>query len=385
MTAPTLQAHLHTMARYDAWASARLLRFAPWRPGEDLIARQGGLHRFVGWPRPILTDSGGFQVFSLASLGSNGPFFHLNYSLPLLKLFRNMFIFVNLAIFSAAVMAGVGAAALEMTEFMAANTRTLKDEDGDFSQRCNLAMVELEPIPEEVKGKSLEQIKLEDEVYLTIKQKKLFAKVKEFLATLDKAAPEKGAALRTYNVFVDGQYYEVEVECTAGDWSVEGRTVTVNLRGRATRNTKCRAPPAPSASVFASMRALSSLFSVSSRSLRAASIFSKTDLEMLSSLAHQAAIDHQVVAVDEARFVGGQEHRGPADVLRRAEPARGDPLERRLELLRRQHVVAQEIIAGAVIVVGARLHGHADHAASGVAEFGVHRVLLHVHFLHHVG
>jgi queuine tRNA-ribosyltransferase len=38
------------------------------RPGEKLIARQGGLHRFMGWPSPILTDSGGFQVFSLAKL-----------------------------------------------------------------------------------------------------------------------------------------------------------------------------------------------------------------------------------------------------------------------------------------------------------------------------
>jgi queuine tRNA-ribosyltransferase len=37
------------------------------RPGDDLIARRGGLHRFIGWTRPILTDSGGYQVFSLAS------------------------------------------------------------------------------------------------------------------------------------------------------------------------------------------------------------------------------------------------------------------------------------------------------------------------------
>jgi queuine tRNA-ribosyltransferase len=35
------------------------------RPGEDLIAELGGLHRFMGWDGPILTDSGGFQVFSL--------------------------------------------------------------------------------------------------------------------------------------------------------------------------------------------------------------------------------------------------------------------------------------------------------------------------------
>jgi len=36
------------------------------RPGEDLVARRGGLHRFIGWERAILTDSGGYQVFSLA-------------------------------------------------------------------------------------------------------------------------------------------------------------------------------------------------------------------------------------------------------------------------------------------------------------------------------
>ena len=36
------------------------------RPGGDLIREMGGLHRFVGWDRPILTDSGGFQVMSLA-------------------------------------------------------------------------------------------------------------------------------------------------------------------------------------------------------------------------------------------------------------------------------------------------------------------------------
>jgi len=36
------------------------------RPGDELIARRGGLHKFIGWNRPILTDSGGYQVFSLA-------------------------------------------------------------------------------------------------------------------------------------------------------------------------------------------------------------------------------------------------------------------------------------------------------------------------------
>jgi queuine tRNA-ribosyltransferase len=37
------------------------------RPGDDAIARFGGLHRFIGWDGPILTDSGGYQVFSMAS------------------------------------------------------------------------------------------------------------------------------------------------------------------------------------------------------------------------------------------------------------------------------------------------------------------------------
>jgi queuine tRNA-ribosyltransferase len=37
------------------------------RPGDDLIARRGGLHKFIGWDQPILTDSGGYQVFSLSA------------------------------------------------------------------------------------------------------------------------------------------------------------------------------------------------------------------------------------------------------------------------------------------------------------------------------
>ncbi len=38
------------------------------RPGDDVIREMGGLHRFMNWNKPILTDSGGFQVFSLAQL-----------------------------------------------------------------------------------------------------------------------------------------------------------------------------------------------------------------------------------------------------------------------------------------------------------------------------
>lgn len=48
------------------------------RPGDDLIARRGGLHRFIGWNKPMLTDSGGYQVFSLAerrTIDENGARF----------------------------------------------------------------------------------------------------------------------------------------------------------------------------------------------------------------------------------------------------------------------------------------------------------------------
>src|SRR5246127_5176454 len=38
------------------------------RPGVEQVRKLGGLHRFMGWPRAILPDSGGFQVFSLSDL-----------------------------------------------------------------------------------------------------------------------------------------------------------------------------------------------------------------------------------------------------------------------------------------------------------------------------
>src|SRR4029077_10022514 len=42
------------------------------RPGAERVASLGGLHRFMNWPHPILTDSGGFQVMSLAGLREIG-------------------------------------------------------------------------------------------------------------------------------------------------------------------------------------------------------------------------------------------------------------------------------------------------------------------------
>ena len=49
------------------------------RPGDDIVKKAGGLHKFMAWDRPILTDSGGFQVFSLAKLNKikdDGVFFN---------------------------------------------------------------------------------------------------------------------------------------------------------------------------------------------------------------------------------------------------------------------------------------------------------------------
>ncbi|MBQ9733409.1 MAG: tRNA-guanine transglycosylase, partial [Clostridia bacterium] len=58
------------------------------RPGDKLIKDMGGLHKFMTWEKPILTDSGGFQVFSLAVLrkiGEEGV--HFNSHLDGAKIF----------------------------------------------------------------------------------------------------------------------------------------------------------------------------------------------------------------------------------------------------------------------------------------------------------
>jgi queuine tRNA-ribosyltransferase len=88
---------VHTPAFMPVGTAASVKGLAPWelrrlapemvlantyhlllRPGVETVASLGGLHRFMGWPGPILTDSGGFQVFSLADrrrLDENGVTF----------------------------------------------------------------------------------------------------------------------------------------------------------------------------------------------------------------------------------------------------------------------------------------------------------------------
>ena len=55
---------------YDHGAQILLMNafHLAWRPGEELVKAAGGLHKFCGWEKPILTDSGGFQIFSLPGL-----------------------------------------------------------------------------------------------------------------------------------------------------------------------------------------------------------------------------------------------------------------------------------------------------------------------------
>jgi queuine tRNA-ribosyltransferase len=60
LMAPPLDAHIILGNTYHLYL----------RPGLEVLSNAGGLHRFASWQRPILTDSGGFQVFSLAALGA---------------------------------------------------------------------------------------------------------------------------------------------------------------------------------------------------------------------------------------------------------------------------------------------------------------------------
>ena len=64
------QASVRTLSPHDLEAAgARIVLSNTYhlhvRPGEDVVAELGGLHKFMAWPHPLLTDSGGFQVFSL--------------------------------------------------------------------------------------------------------------------------------------------------------------------------------------------------------------------------------------------------------------------------------------------------------------------------------
>jgi queuine tRNA-ribosyltransferase len=101
------------------------------RPGDEVIARRGGLHRFIGWPRPMLTDSGGYQVFSLGArrtLTEQGAAFrsHLDGALHLLTPERAVEIQAHLGADVAMVLDECPPAGIADAEARAAMERTLR-------------------------------------------------------------------------------------------------------------------------------------------------------------------------------------------------------------------------------------------------------------------
>ena len=69
-TSAAIKGGISTMDLYDVKCQVELSNtyHLHVRPGDDLVYRMGGIHKFFNWDRPVLTDSGGFQVFSLAKL-----------------------------------------------------------------------------------------------------------------------------------------------------------------------------------------------------------------------------------------------------------------------------------------------------------------------------
>ena len=120
------------------------------RPGDDVIREMGGLHRFMNWSKPILTDSGGFQVFSLASLNQiddNGVTFksHIDGKRIFMGPEESMRIQSNLA--STVAMAFdqcIGNPATEK-EAVEASERTIR-----WLKRCKEEMARLNSLPDTI-------------------------------------------------------------------------------------------------------------------------------------------------------------------------------------------------------------------------------------------
>jgi queuine tRNA-ribosyltransferase len=113
------------------------------RPGDELVARRGGLHRFAAWSRPILTDSGGYQVFSLADIrriGEDGVQFqsHLDGSAHLLTPEKAVEIQANLGSDVAMVLDECIGYPAEPDQVRVAMTRTLR-----WARRCRERFVTL--------------------------------------------------------------------------------------------------------------------------------------------------------------------------------------------------------------------------------------------------
>ncbi|SVC80083.1 uncharacterized protein METZ01_LOCUS332937, partial [marine metagenome] len=106
------------------------------RPGEDLVGRLGGLHKFMRWDGPILTDSGGYQVFSLAKtneISDEGVLFrsHIDGSAHFFTPERVMDIQDRLGADVIMAFDECPPGGVSRTEVQAANMRTLK-----WLERC---------------------------------------------------------------------------------------------------------------------------------------------------------------------------------------------------------------------------------------------------------
>jgi queuine tRNA-ribosyltransferase len=142
------------------------------RPGAERVARLGGLHRFMGWERPILTDSGGYQVMSLAELskvGEEGVAFrsHLDGSRHLLTPERS--VEIQRLLGSDIVMAldqllpakagpDEQAAAMERSMRWAARSRAAFDAGGDHAARAALFGIQQGSLDEDLRAASAEAL-----------------------------------------------------------------------------------------------------------------------------------------------------------------------------------------------------------------------------------
>jgi queuine tRNA-ribosyltransferase len=142
------------------------------RPGAERVARLGGLHTFMNWPRPILTDSGGYQVMSLSDLRKlteDGVEFrsHLDGSKHMLSPERSMEIQRLLG--SDIVMAfdecprtdrprAEIAASMEMSMRWARRSRTAFDAGGEHAEGAALFGIQQGALDEDLRGRSAEAL-----------------------------------------------------------------------------------------------------------------------------------------------------------------------------------------------------------------------------------
>jgi queuine tRNA-ribosyltransferase len=142
------------------------------RPGAERVARLGGLHRFMNWPRPILTDSGGYQVMSLSALRKiteEGVTFasHLDGSRHMLSPERSME--VQRLLGSDIVMAfdecpradqprDVIARSMEMSMRWARRSRDAFDAGGEHAGRAALFGIQQGGLDEELRGHSAQAL-----------------------------------------------------------------------------------------------------------------------------------------------------------------------------------------------------------------------------------